>query len=281
MIRGLCVALAAALAFTSRAPAQAGARFHWQTGQILMYRVNQVTRVTEVVEGKTTESTSRHTNQKRWQVLEVDGDGLATLQLSLTALRIETTTPEGESLVFDSADPDKSNPQMREQLQKYVGHPLAVIRVNALGKVVDVKECKFGAPSRFESEPPFGLVLPDAGLQRSWERSYQITLAPPQGTGEKFQAVQKYECRAVDGSRVTVHVGTSIPAPPEAPADQAALFQSQPEGELVFDAQSGSVRSIQLKIDRELKGQQGEGSTYRFHSEYTEEAVAPGGSTGQ
>ncbi len=58
---------------------------------------------------------------------------------------------------------------------------------------------------------------------------------------------------------------------PEALADQTALFQTQPEGEVVFDPQAGLMHSANLHIDKEVKGQQGEGSSYHFRSIYKEQ----------
>src|SRR5207249_4975021 len=97
---------------------------------------------------------------KRWQVLDVDAAGVATLQLALASLRLETTTPSGGVLLFDSQDADKSDPHMREQLGRFVGQPLALLRMDSQGKVVEVKESKHGPASRFETEPPFVLVFP-------------------------------------------------------------------------------------------------------------------------
>ena len=45
----------------------------------------------------------------------------------------------------------------------------------------------------------------------------------------------------------------------------------QPEGEIVFDLQSGLVRSARLVVDKELKNHQGEGTSYRFQRSYVEE----------
>src|SRR5262249_49812834 len=121
MIRNWSLAVWTTLVLASAAAAQTpGWRFHWQAGQVLTYRVDQVTSASEVVEGKKTETTSKLANVKRWQVLDVDAAGVATLQLSLTSLRIETITPGGEVMKFDSNEPQTSNPQMREQLAKYV-----------------------------------------------------------------------------------------------------------------------------------------------------------------
>ena len=51
------------------------------------------------------------------------------------------------------------------------------------------------------------------------------------------------------------------------------LLQLQPEGEVVFDAQSGLMRSARLTIDKELKNHQGEGTSYRFQRTYVEQYV--------
>lgn len=251
-------------------------RFQWRPGQVLTYRVEQTTSAAEVIEGKKTETSSKLANVKRWQVLDVDGAGVATLQLSLTALRIETTAPSGEALVFDSANPQGSNPQMREQLGKFVGQPLAVLRVSAQGKVLEVKESKFGPASRFESEPPFVVTLPAEGTPREWERAYKITLEPPHGTGEKFDAVQKYVAQAAAGKTLTVALTTTLKTAPAALADQIPLLQMQPQGEASFDLQNGRLEKAQLKIEKELKGHQGEGSSYKFQSTYTEQLVGEG-----
>lgn len=275
MIRAGLLSLVTGLVLAPAALAQTPAwRFHWQPEQVLTYRVEQVTSAAEMsAANKVEESTTRLTLTKRWQVLAVDAAGVATLQKSLTALRLETTRPDGEVLLFDSANPEQSNPQMRDQLQRYVGQPLAVLRVDRQGRVVAVLESKHGPASRFESEPPFLFTLSDIGPQegQNWEREYPITLEPPQGTGEKYDAVQKYLCKGRNGPAATILLTTTLKTMPESLLDRVPLLQMQPEGELVFDLQAGLLRSANLRIDKEIKGHQGEGSSYRFQSTYKEE----------
>jgi hypothetical protein len=268
---GLLIGVVLASSSAAQAPAW---RFHWQQGQVLTYRVEQATVASEVVDGKKTETKTRLNNIKRWQVLGVDGAGVATVQLTLQSLRVETTTPGGEVLVFDSANPTAGNAQMREQLSKFVGQPLAVLRVDAKGKVDEVKECKFGPATRYESEPPFVITLPEGASANQWERAYKITLAPPQGTNEQYEAVQKYVVRSAKGETLTVGLTTAIKGLPEAVADQAPLLQMQPEGEIVFNLAAGVLEKASLKVDKELKGHQGEGSSYHFQSTYTEQFLA-------
>src|SRR5262249_53584332 len=142
-----------------------------------------------------------------------------------------------------------------------------------LGRVVEVKELKFGSASGFESEPPFAAVLPGAALApgQGWERAYQMTLEPPRGTGEKYAAVQRYACKGIDGALATLGVTTEVKNPPEAAADQVPLLQMLHEGEVVFDLRAGRLHRAALKVDKEVKGHQGEGSSYRFQSSYTVE----------
>src|SRR5262245_49816115 len=83
-------------------------RFRWQPNQVLTYRVEHVSSASEVVGSNKVETSSKVNLVNRWQVLAVDAQGSATLQLSLTALRHEQTRPGGEVLLFDSANPDKS-----------------------------------------------------------------------------------------------------------------------------------------------------------------------------
>ncbi|HJT77164.1 MAG TPA: hypothetical protein VJ739_08180 [Gemmataceae bacterium] len=274
MIRRVSLAVVAALVLAAAAPAQTGAwRFHWQAGRVLTYRVEQSTTVTEMLSSGKVECKERLGLTKRWQVLAVDPAGVATLQLSLTALRRETTTPGGEVLFFDSANPDKSEPQVRQQMAQYLNQPIASLRVDDHGRVVEVKESKFGPASTFERDLPFRLILPDTVPQvgQAWERTYQVTVDPPAGTGEKYDAVQRWTCKAASGTSATLAVVAALKTMPAAVGDQAPLLQNQPEGEIVFDVQAGRVQSINLHVDKELKNHQGEGTSVHFQSTYVEQ----------
>src|SRR5205823_5197930 len=79
-------------------------RFRWQAGQVLTYRVDQETQATEVTSEGKSETKTKLTLTKRWEVQAVDASGVATLQHSLVALRMETSTPGGDAILFDSAD---------------------------------------------------------------------------------------------------------------------------------------------------------------------------------
>jgi hypothetical protein len=275
MIRKGMTAGVALLAVAALASAQTGpGRLHWQPGQVLTYRVEQNTVASDVVGDSKAETKTRLNLIKRWQVISVDAAGAATLQLSLAMLRLETNTPGGDTLLFDSASPDKNTPELRTQLSGYVGKALALLRVDNQGRVLDVKESKFGPASRYENELPFVGVLPADGPKdgQEWQRDYKITLEPPSGTGEKYDAVQKYVCKSAADGLMAATMTTELKTPP-APAEQAPLLQLLPAGEVVFDLKAGRLKSAALKIDKEVKGHQGEGSSYHVQVTYNEEYI--------
>jgi hypothetical protein len=206
---------------------------------------------------------------KRWQVIGVDAAGVATVQMSLTAMLQERTTPEGDVLRFDSANLDKSTPELKG-MAAFLNKPLATLRVDPVGRVVEVKESKTDA-STWENELPFVAVLPGVlpRAGQTWERAYKITLAPPLGTGEKYDAVQRCTCKGVAGDLATMTLSTELKAPPKAPADEIPLWQVMPRGEVVFDLKAGRLHSAKLTIDKELKDHQGEGSHTKFQSTLT------------
>jgi hypothetical protein len=175
--------------------------------------------------------------------------------------------------VFDSTDPAKSHEQLREEMGKYVGPPLTVVRIDARGRLVEVKESKFGSASRLQSDLPFKVVLPDGPFAagQAWNRTYQIKLDPPQGAGEVYDATQAYACKAVGNNLAQVHVTTTLKAPPDAAADRLPLLPLLPEGDLYLDTAGGVLKAVRYQFGQDLDEHRGEGSKYQFKSTYTED----------
>ncbi len=269
--------LALMLAFVSAdsARAQAPWQFRWEKGQSLVYRVKHVTNVSEIVEGAKVESASNLSLVKRWTVAEVDQQGVATLHLTILAMRNEQKRPNGETLIYDSVNLDKSTPELRESMSKFINKTLVTLRVTSAGMVLDAKGSSL---AKYEAEPPFALVLPNAALKegQSWVRPYAITLEPPLGAGEKHQAEQKYVCTKLDQGIATVTLATVLKTTPENLHERLPLLQKEATGTMTFDVASGRVTAMRLNIDRSLENHLGKGSSYRFQSEYSEDLeVAP------
>jgi len=251
-------------------------RYHLQTGQVLSYAVTHSTAASETVGDDTVTTTTEVRMVKRWRILGPEqGKPGTKMALSLASLRIETITGKGETLLFDSANPDRSTSEMRDQLAGLVGPTLAVVRIDSSGKVLEIVECKHGSPRQFESEPPFRLVLPGAEVRGGtrWGRNYHITLDPPQGTGEKYDATQQYTLQKIQDGTAIIGMTTTIKNMPESPLDQVPLLQAEPQGELYYGVATGEYRGARLRIDKELLNHRGKGTSYRFQSVYKEDYV--------
>lgn len=270
MIRTTLASLLAVAVTGPLACAQTAPRFVWQAGQVLSYRVEHATTYSDRAGDARSETRSVVKTTKRWQVSAVDAHGTATMQLTLTALKQERSTSSGDVLTYDSANPEKSTPELKAAMGKFVNAPIATLRVDAYGRVVEVKESKASASS-YEAELPFLLMVPGAmpRLGQGWDRAFKITLQPPLGTGEKYDAVQRYTCKEVKDGRMTVTVKTELKTALKAPADGIPLWQMLPEGEIVFDLKAGRLVGAALTVERDLKGHQGENSEVKFTSKLT------------
>jgi hypothetical protein len=273
---GFCVLSFVISQFSGRARAQdlssSSWQFRWKQGQVLNYRIEHVTKATETT-GTTkverTEVASRLNIVKRWQVQSVDANGIATLQMSITAMRNEQIRPNGDVLLFDSIAPEKSTPGLREQMERYIGKPLAGLRVDRYGKVVEVLK---GSATQFESDPPLVLRLPPETpvASRPWERVYQVTLDPPYGTGEKYDGTQRYSLAKIADGLATIEIATTLKLP-ENVAERIPLLQKQPAGQVVFNVRAGRIENVHLQVDQTVAGHQGPNSSYRFQSTYREQ----------
>src|SRR5262249_47780526 len=151
-----------------------------------------------------------------------------------------------------------------------VGPVLAVLKIAPRGDLIQVKESKVGPATRFAADLPFKMTLPDNGpkVGEAWDRTYTIQLDPPLGTGEKYAATQKYTCKEPKNGLVTIGLVTEIKELPVQTSEQIPLLPLMPEGTLYFHAESGRYYAARLKIAKELKNHQGEGSTYNYTSTY-------------
>lgn len=269
--------LAGLICFVLALPALAEpARFKFQKGQVLTYNVVQTTKTTEtVIDEKTSkpieqEHLTKHTVVRKWTIADVDAAGVATLQMTIASIKWEQKLPDGTVDDFDSSKPDELN---KNEMAKLIGPILAIVRLDATGKVIEVKESKFGSPNRFAIDLPLKIILPESGPKegQAWERAFTIKLDPPQGTGETYEAVQKYTAKAPVNGFTTIGVMTVVKDMPSQVNDQIPLLPMLMEGDVYFHEGTGRYCAARLRSKKELANHQGEGTKYIFESTYSED----------
>jgi hypothetical protein len=260
----------------AQSPAGAPLRFRWQPGQTLTYRVIQNTTVQETVpdekDGKpaTTESKTNLLLTRRWAVKGLDPAGVATLEMAITEMKSEIRQPDGTTVARDSA-----NPEHAKDMAEFLNKPIVVVRVDAQGRLVEVKEAKPGSAARLHAELPFRLTLPDAGPApgQSWDRTFPVKLDPPHGTGESYDFVQRYTCKQVKDGLAVVGVETALKTAPKTVGERVPLVPMLWTGEVYFNAAAGKYHAARLTTKTELANHLGDGSKFVYQSTYAEDAV--------
>lgn len=270
------IALGALLVLATGAWAQTPARLRWSKGQMLTYRVHHETTITAVRDKATQESRTHLDLVKHWKVVSIDANGVATVEMSLSELNYRLQPFTGEPVHYSSTQPDQSTPELSQVMSQYVGKPIAVLRVDGQGRVVEVKESRFGSADSYVSKLPFVVLLPNTALQagEQWTRPFTITLAPPQGTGEKHEFVQTYTCKDVTPEQATIQVATQLKKVPSSPSECVPLLQYLSTGEVTVDLQAGRMQRVTLQTSKKVDQAYGPDTSSTFQSSYTEEYVA-------
>ncbi|MFO0821917.1 MAG: hypothetical protein U0792_02170 [Gemmataceae bacterium] len=275
LVAALILVASSASAQPPAPAANAPTRFKWQANQVLTYKVSQQTIVRETSLDEKTEkpvSTEARTNLtliKKWTCKGIDAKGIATLEMTISQMKTEFRKPDGSSVIRDSA-----NPEQAKEMAGFLNVPVVTVRVDAQGKLIEVKESKAGPASRLHAELPFRFILPDTGSAagQTWDRTFAVKLDPPVGTGESYEFVQKYTGSTKE-SLIAIAVDTTLKNPPKTLSEQVPLVPMLWKGEVYFNPSLGRYHAARLTAKSELANHQGEGTKFEYESAYIEDVI--------
>jgi hypothetical protein len=271
----------ALLLTATAASADAPLRFRWTPEQTLTYSVRQTTTVTETtIEDGTNKPVTAATKTalaltRRWEVKSVDAAGIATLEMTITAMRQEIVRPgpldkEGRPTA-DRTVLDSATDEGRKQMAAFLNKPILTATVDARGQLIEAKAAS-GSADRLRAELPFRLTLPEQmpSVGGSWDRAFPIKLDPPFGAGEEYDATQTYALKGDSQGHAVIGVTTSLKAPPTDPAEMPGLLPLLWEGDVYFHKDTGRYSGARLTVKREVANHQGEGTKFVYESQLTE-----------
>jgi hypothetical protein len=276
MLRLACLVL---LSSSTLVSAQAP-KFTFTTGQVLNYRLEQLTTVTETsLEEMTNKPVTGITVTKmevsrRWEVKSVEA-GVASLEMSITAMKQQINRPgandkNGKPTV-DQVVLDSSTPEGQQAMAAFLNKPIVTIKLDQQGKLIDAKSTS-GSADRLFAELPFRITFPETmpAVGGNWDRSFKIKLPPPLGVGEEFDAKQTYTLKGENGGHLVFGVSTKLAAEPKSNSELPPLVPMLWEGDIFFHVAAGRYAGSKLSIKREIPNHQGEGSKFVYESNYTE-----------
>ena len=276
MARVFALALALTFAGTAAAEDAPKLRFVWAKDSAKIYGVVQTTTVHETVLDEQSKkpldikTVTKLIISKKWLVKSVDPDGTGTLEMSTTALKQEITQTVGDAKpvvrLLDSTNPDDLKGMT------FLNKPILTLKVDPQGRISDVKSDNASAADRLQTDLPFKLHLPDAAppANSTWDRAFKLKLPPPLGTGETYDATQKYTFVGMNEEFAVIGTVTALKVPPTDAAVLPAILPMLWEGDVFFDAKTGGYHGAKLSVKKEVANHQGEGTKFRYTSEYTE-----------
>ena len=270
MARTLISLLAAAL--VAGAAAAQEPRFRFAVGDGFATNVEQTTAVTETRPAEALTSSVKLTLTRRWAVRAVDAAGVATLDLTVSAMKQEITpaTPAGQRV--EAITVDSATPEGRAALKDVFNRVLMTVKLDPSGKLVSA-EANGGMPTgRLDAELPFRLAWPagPVAVNAPWTRPVTLTLDPPHGTGEKVELVQTCTLKGAKQGIWVVGVSIAPKAESRDPAVRLAVAPVLWAGEVDYDPATGRYAGCRLKVAREVDEFAGPGTKFRYESTLVE-----------
>ncbi len=143
--RGLAAAVVVVIWASAASAQEPNWQFRWQKGQVLTYKAEHKTSVEEVVEKSKAASGSKLSVVKRWQVAEVDAKGTPSCTFRWRRCAMSKLGPMAKSCFSIPPTRTKAQPELREQMSKFIGQTLAILRVDTQGRVLEVKQGSAGS----------------------------------------------------------------------------------------------------------------------------------------
>ena len=159
-------------------------------------------------------------------------------------------------------------------MARAVGVPLAVVTIDARGKVLQRKQNFVKAAVAGQGE--ITILLPEQAVAvgSSWTSSDFIDVPMPDGTVRRLPARQNFKLESVQTGVATIAMSTQITTPIRDAALEARVLQYEPTGSVRFDIDGGRILSRRLDVNKTVIGFRGEASSIHYIGRSTEEYLA-------
>jgi hypothetical protein len=257
----------------SQAPAKFKLRYTFQAGQVLRWEVVQQASVRTSLnaEAETVDTVSR--SCKAWRVKEVKPDGSAVFEHSVEWVDMRQQFGSRKPVRYDSRTGQKP-PLGFEDVAGAVGVPLAVVTMDATGKVISRRRTPLRGTSKVESEMALPLPAEAIPVGHTWSKTFEVEVRLPGGVVKKVTALQKFTLEQVKTGVARIAVVNAILTPVRDPAIEAQLVQYESTGFLRFDVDAGRVLEQQVDQDKRVVGFRGPASNVHYLSRFTEKFQA-------
>lgn len=248
-------------------------RYKFQPGETIRWEVVHRAKVKTTVSGTTQTAETVSKSVKAWRVKDVRPDGQITFEHVVESVDMWQKLTGRQEVRYNSQT-DAAAPPGFENVAKSVGVPLALVTMDAAGKVLS----RSGSSKAETSENEGGMTIPlpadPIAVGQSWSFPYEIDVPyGPGGTVKRIKTVQKFTLAEVKAGNATIQLATQILTPVHNPAIEAQLIQRESAGTVRFDVDAGRVVGQQMDVDKQVVGFSGEASSLHYLTRFTEELL--------
>lgn len=255
-------------------------RYKFQPGETIRWEVEHRSNVRTTVSGTTQTAETLSASVKLWRVADVKPDGSAVFEHSVERVDMRQKLTGREEVRYNSQT-DAKPPVGFEDAAKSVGVPLAVVTIDAHGKVLhrERKEPKpQPAAASNASEPTEGwmtIPLPDEAVPvgHTWSLPLDMDIPLETGGTKRIKAIQQFTLEDVKTGVATIRVSTEIITPITDPAIESQLVQRESAGRVRFDLDAGRVLGQQMDVDKHVVGFRGEASSIHYVNRFSEQLL--------
>ncbi|MDR1491503.1 MAG: hypothetical protein LBT05_02095 [Planctomycetaceae bacterium] len=228
-------------------------RYKFCVGDVLKWNVvSQINMLTtKSGEREFTETYSGST--KVWKVLEVDENGTAILEYSISDVDMKNKTSLGaEEKTYNSKTDDKPAPEFHD-VAEAIGKPLAHFTINTRGELLKkVRKFKY-ADSAEENRITIPTPENPIALGESWDYPKEIMLPQKDGTVKKIAIRERYTLKSVKNQIATFDFKTIVLTPlTDDRESQMQILAKIKNGTIQFDMKNGCSIRQQLDVDRSV-----------------------------
>jgi hypothetical protein len=209
---------------------------------------------------------------KRWTVVAVDDEGLATLEQSVDDVTMRSRTSDRGSIRW-SSDSEDEPPPGYESVRTSLGVPLARLVVDRHGRIIERRELRPCPPS--STGDLVVVPLPEEAVApgAEWTIPDEFVVEVPNGPRKAVRTRLRYRLESITDGVATIHVDTTVLTPVDDPRLEARLLERIWEGAILFDIEAGRVTTRRTGIDRRVVGFGGPQSSVRYKATLEEQLV--------
>lgn len=279
LISMLCLPAVVAAAPPARQTAAAKylLRYKFQPGETLRWEVEHRALVRTAVNGTTQEAETISSSVKAWKVQGVDEQGAATFTHMVESVDMRQRMSDRQEVRYNSQTDDQAPPGFQDAAQS-VGVPLATIRMDASGKVLDRKNHQSNSHAAEHLTIP--LPAEPIEINDSWNVDFDTMATTRDGMPKKIVMRQTLTLLEVDHDVATIGLATTILTPLGGDTTlEAQLMQSELSGKVRFDMKRGRIISQQSEADKRVVGFQGNTSSMHYVTRFSEKLLSSGPQT--